>query len=287
MLFHRPISEILAERKSIRTYEARSMAESDRKSIESFIASIGAGPFGTSPRFGIVAAVENDNQALRGLGTYGFIRGARGFVVGAVREAPKDLEDYGYLLEKIVLFATDLGLGTCWLGATFTKSGFASKIGLRPDESIPAILAIGYKKARPDLIDAFLGKTERPLLRKGWELLFFEERFFRPLSKDAAGPYTDAVEAVRVAPSGMNLQPWRIVKEKDSFTFHFFVERTAAYKKPNIFGIADIQRIDLGIALCHFDLTAQELGLKGSWIIDPRQGANLPPLTEYIATWKP
>ena len=42
-------------------------------------------------------------------------------MVGAVREAPKDLEDYGYLMERAVLFATDLGFGTCWLGGTFTQ----------------------------------------------------------------------------------------------------------------------------------------------------------------------
>jgi len=52
-----------------------------------------------------------------------------------------------------------------------------------------------------------------------------------------------------------------------------------------LIGVADIQRIDLGIAMCHFELTAAELGLAGQWqICDP--GLEMPDdLTEYTASW--
>ena len=55
-------------------------------------------------------------------------KGATGFIVGAAERTPKDLEDFGYLMEHVILFATDLGMGTCWLGGTFSKSRFAGKI---------------------------------------------------------------------------------------------------------------------------------------------------------------
>jgi hypothetical protein len=44
-----------------------------------------------------------------------------------------------------------------------------------------------------------------------------------------------------------------------------------------------LQNIDMGIAMCHFELTAQEFGLKGKWeIIDPQiSDAGL----NYIFTW--
>ena len=36
---------------------------------------------------------------------------------------------------------------------------------------------------------------------------------------------------------------------------------------------SDLQRVDIGIAMCHFALAAEEKGLKGVWkISDPRLG---------------
>jgi hypothetical protein len=49
--------------------------------------------------------------------------------------------------------------------------------------------------------------------------------------------------------------------------------------------MADLQRIDIGIAMCHFELSAMELGLQGQWVLaDPGLQA-LPELTEYIVSW--
>ena len=52
-----------------------------------------------------------------------------------------------------------------------------------------------------------------------------------------------------------------------------------------LLSIADMQRVDMGIAMSHFELTANELGLKGAWAVrDP--GIAVPDeLTEYTATW--
>ena len=60
------------------------------------------GPLGSRARFALVAATEGDQEALRGLGTYGFIKGATGFIVGAAERSPEDLEDYGYLMEHAI-----------------------------------------------------------------------------------------------------------------------------------------------------------------------------------------
>src|SRR5512137_726052 len=90
----------------------------------------------------------------------------------------------------------------------------------------------------------------------------------------------------RLGPSASNKQPWRIVREGDRW--HFYLQRTPRYAAVGIgklIRIADIQRIDLGIAMCHFELTAAELGLAGQWQIgDP--GLEMPDdLTEYTASW--
>jgi len=48
----------------------------------------------------------------------------------------KNLEDYGYLMEAIILKATELNLGTCWLGGSFTQSNFARKINAADNEIV-------------------------------------------------------------------------------------------------------------------------------------------------------
>lgn len=62
---------------------------------------------------------------------------------------------------------------------------------------------------------------------------------------------------VRLAPSAVNKQPWRIVVT--DHTVNFYLRRSKGFGKE---GKLDMQMIDMGIALCHFALTAKECGLK-------------------------
>jgi len=87
---------------------------------------------------------------------------------------------------------------------------------------------------------------------------------------------------VRIAPSASNQQPWRIIRDKSGKNFHFYLKRTKGYNK--LFQGISLQNIDMGIAMCHFELTAKEAGLKGNWNIE-----NNGPATEgleYIVSWK-
>ena len=138
-------AELINTRYSCRTYRAEPIAPETKRELTEFLTTHTVGPFGSQARFALIAASPGDRQALKRLGTYGFIKGATGFLVGAVRRAPRDLEDYGHLLEQAILYATGLGLGTCWLGGTFTKSSFAARMGgLERDEVMPAVVSVGH-----------------------------------------------------------------------------------------------------------------------------------------------
>lgn len=89
------------------------------------------------------------------------------------------------------------------------------------------------------------------------------------------------LEMVRLAPSASNKQPWRIIKDGEGF--HFYLSPSKGYSK-NL-GL-DIQRIDMGIAMCHFELTAKDLGLSGSWTADELQVKKHRDNEEYLITWK-
>ena len=280
-----PVSELIRRRYSCRTYLPELIAAEQQRLLTEFMAANVAGPLGSQARFALVTAAPGDASALKRLGTYGFIKGATGFIVGAVRRAPSDLEDYGYLLEQVVLYATELGLGTCWLGGTFTRSSFVRRFGgLQRGETMPAVVSIG-------LIGDDGSERIREREEGGRRLppseLFFEYGFGEPLEIGAVGAYAEALEAVRMAPSATNKQPWRLVRS--GAAWHFYLRRTRGYGKGSalftVLRIADLQRVDLGIAMCHFELIAREQGLDGGWVVrDP--GIPLPAKdTEYVVTW--
>jgi nitroreductase len=284
--FNRSITEIIPQRYSCRIYNSKPVDAETRQKLQAILTMLDHGPLGTPTRFELVAATEQGRQSLRGLGTYGFIRGATGFVVGSVDGNEKSLEDFGYRMEQIILAATGLGLGTCWLGGSFTKSSFVRKIHSTDSETVPAVASIGYA-AKGSRSEDWIRQRAKADNRLSWETIFFQGEFSRKLSPEAAGAYATPLEMLRLGPSASNKQPWRIVR--DANLWHFYLQRTRRYGKGSavftLLKLADLQRVDMGIAMCHFELTANELGLLGQWVVtDP--GLKMPDeRTEYIVSW--
>lgn len=213
----------------------------------------------TPIRFKIIQSQIESNIS-RKLGTYGFIQGANTFIAGIVDTDHTSPVEFGFLMEEIVLFATGLGFGTCWLGGTFNRNQFDSNLDLDKNESIGVLIALGIKKDNQSLIDKVVRFSAKSNHRKPWSELFFEYNLDTPLDKNRIGKYEKVLEMVRIAPSASNKQPWRIIK--DDQNYHFFLSRTPGY---NVMSF-DLQMNDMGIAMCHFELSASELGLNGNWI---------------------
>lgn len=283
MLFSESVVNIIRRRKSIRSYLDTPIEENKKEILNKFIADNVVGPFGTKSRFVFITSTEQGKESLKGLITYGMIKNPAGFIIGAVENSAHNLEDYGYLMEKNILKVTDMNLGTCWLGGTFNSSGFAQKIALQSNEIIPAVTPVGYAVAKITLIDSVIRNSTGANNRKPWDSLFCIKDD-KPLSVEQAGRYATSLEMVRLAPSASNLQPWRIIKEPDLSTYHFYIKRNPGLKQI-FFMKSDLQRVDIGIAMCHFELAADEEGLQGVWKInDPRLGG-LTDKLEYIVTW--
>lgn len=94
-----------------------------------------------------------------------------------------DSLEFGYLFEEIILFATDLDLGTCWLGGTFKKDNFENSILLGEGEFIPIISPVGNKKEKPKLFDSIMRAGAGSNKRKPWSELFFEGNSLVPLKE--------------------------------------------------------------------------------------------------------
>jgi len=287
MTFSKPVFEIIRHRFSCRTYDGQLVPQKTRQWLTDFLAILRQGPLGSRVRFSFIAATEQESRSLKGLGTYGLIQGAKAYIAGAVNGSAKDLEDFGYIMELIVLFATDLGLGTCWLGGSFTRSGFSKQV--RPDdtEQMPAVISIGCMKDQEKARKGWVRRRAKSDMRLEWGQLFFDSAFGVPLTQESAGAYATPLEMVRLGPSASNKQPWRIVKNDAGY--HFYLHRTKGYPPAvarKLLNIADIQRLDMGIAMCHFELCAQESGLAGRWktqVPDIVKPDNL--TEEYTVSW--
>jgi hypothetical protein len=257
--------------------------------MDRFVSTQERGVFGSRLRFSVVTADPGDSTVLKDLGTYGFIKGAPAFIIGAMSPGEKNMEDYGFAMENIILHATGLGLGTCWLGGSFDRSRFARKINISPDECVPAVAALGHKADKRRVFDSTVRLIAGSSKRKPFCDLFFERDFEHPLAPEQCGPFAVPLEMVRIGPSASNKQPWRIIRDAHPTVFHLFLQRTKNYYENNrrMFGVMDIQRIDMGIAMCHFETACRETGIAGAWAVKPPQGINLPPRTSYVATWSP
>ena len=120
-------------------------------------------------------------------------------------------------------------------------------------------------------------KTVKANSRHPFESLFFDGDFQTPLTEAKAGALAHPLEMVRLAPSAVNHQPWRVVKVDN--TLHFYLKRTLGYSSE---GRPDMQMVDMGIALCHFHLSAKEKGLQTEFLIsDPK----LSDTCEYVASF--
>ena len=280
-IFTRPITEIIRSRSSVRTYRNQPLSREIREQIERYISEL-AGQSDARVRFQLIDSDVSLKESGAKLGTYGIIKGASSFVAAAVAKeySSNNIERLGYLFEKIVLLATSIGLGTCWLGGTLKREAFARAINLKDDELLPVITPLGYANKSMGLQDRMMRIIAGSKKRKGWDELFYDADFQHSLSQSEASAYATALEMVRLAPSASNRQPWRIVKARD--VFDFYLSRTRGFK--NLFSF-DIQRIDIGIAMCHFELTLVEQGMAGGWTVQRPDVEGIPEHTEYIASW--
>ncbi|NQT62706.1 MAG: nitroreductase [Candidatus Marinimicrobia bacterium] len=274
------VSNLIQLRSSWRSCTGQAIAADKLKLLDNYVNSKTEGIGGDKVRFELVAARAEDSEELRGLGTYGFIRGASGFIVGAVDKQIDNLEDYGYLMEDIILFATGLGLATCWLGGSFRKDNFSSRINIQPHEIVPAVVSVGLPADNRNVIDRIIRNVAGSKNRKEWETLFFESDFQTPLKRESAGKYAQVLDMVRLSPSASNKQPWRYALDENQV--HLFLQRTPGYRKPNFF--CDLQRIDMGISMYHFDSVCKELNVGGQWT-NQKLSSTFPKNWEYIISW--
>lgn len=257
--------DTITSRRSTRSYDGSPLSDSEIALLAAAFQSAVPGPFGGKPCFAVLTA------AVRGkvkMGTYGLISNVPAYIAGSVSRSAHANEDFGYAMEGVILEATRLGLGTCWIGGVFDRARATAAVGAEPGDLIPAVCAIGRPAEVRSLVDRLVTNAAASRTRKDPSLLFFDSSFDQPYPMNSSEPWTTVLEAVRMAPSASNKQPWRIIRTPpiaaSPAAFHLYLAEDKAYN--GIFGEVRLQNVDMGIAMRHFEVAARSLGLPGSWI---------------------
>jgi len=264
------IVETIQKRRSVRTYNGEPLSEVHIAQIKQYISQLQA-PFDVKARIELISTYVNDKPVK--LGTYGWIKGACNYLTLIYEEAPFAETAAAFMFEQAVLFCTDLGLGTCWLGGSFNSNDFKKLIHLETGEMLRIVSPVGYagEKTKKRFLEKYIVNAEKKhSTRKPFGYLFFNNSFSKSLTEANAGLYLTPLEMVRLAPSANNKQEWRVLLKDE--TLHFYMK---PYKR--------FDTIDMGIALCHFALTCKELGIEGKFEILKDYPAN--EKLRYVISW--
>ena len=268
-------ADAVRQRRSVRTYSKKPVPQELRQKLLEYAAGL-VSPWGhgISVRFIEKTPDERGDK----LGTYGVIKGAETYLAVVTQRGEHAAEAIGYGFEQLVLYAQSLGLGTCWLGGTFRRSAFAAQLELKENEIFPILSPVGYAAEKCGAFERAFRASLRADSRLPWEKIFFKNGFAAPLTEADAGQFRIPFEMTRLAPSAVNRQPWRVTAEDGAF--HFYKKSFSGAPA----GETDMQRIDVGIALCHFDMAARELDLAGK-VERLVSGVPAADGLTYIASW--
>ncbi len=262
--------EQIKERRSVRTYSERPLDEKTKAQLMDFAKTI-ENPFGIPVEFRMMDGKSNNLKCP-------VITGTDLYVGGKVHKGPDANLAFGYSFEAFILYAQSLGLGTVWLGGTMNRKAFEEAMELESDEMMPCATPIGYPAATMSMREKMMRAGVKADQRKPFGELFFDGDFDTPLTEENAGSLAKPLEMVRLAPSAVNRQPWRVLLRDGQA--HFFLKRTAGSGSDDKL---DMQMVDMGIALCHFQLAAQECGLKAEFCRGDFQ--HLSDGMEYVGTF--
>ncbi len=271
------ILDNIKNRTSCRTFKPVPLSPTDKLPLEAFIRENETGLDNERVAFAIIEKKAGEKSMKL---DYGIIKGHCTYVMGASKVSVTSRVNYGYLMEKVVLKATEMSLSTCWVGY-FDPEYFNADIKIEIGYEIPSIVVIGYPTAAPSLLDKVVRFSAKSAKRQAWDVLFFNYRSKTALSPESVKKYSDSLEMVRLAPSSGNTQPWRVFFDDTVNEFHFYKKLVSARYEAK-----GLHEIDLGIAMSHFELVSIYNGLSGGWIKHTEESVKAIDDLRYIATWK-
>ena len=219
---YKALAEMIFKRKSVRTYSKKHVKLLD-EDID-FIEYFNLLPLVKDIRVNVKLLRKSDVRNAWSEYCIGFYS----------EEKPFYLENIGFIGQQIDLELQSKGIGTCWLGLKKPKKFYKYIDGL-------------------DCIITMAAGTPQ-----NQEIRTYPESFNRKSPQDIIIGDTETnrlIQAVSIAPSAVNMQPWLIEKKDNKYNFYMrnpvsFIEKI----------ITSMRHIDIGIAMAHFFIQAKADG---------------------------
>jgi nitroreductase len=204
------MKEIIYKRKSTRKYDMTSLDDTIFEDIWKFWAD------DVKPLYNIKVDYKiTESEKIKGL----FAVKAPHYLTISSEVKDGYLTNVGFMFQQMDLYLQNIGLGSCWLGS--------AKPLVKPEPPLEFVIMLAFGK---------------PLERPYRNLSEFKRKPLNEIS-DASDK---RLEAARLAPSGINSQPWYFVN--DGNIFHVYCEKHGAVKA---LIYERMNKIDMGIALAH------------------------------------
>ena len=171
------------------------------------------------------------------------------YIVVTSNKGKDYLENVGFAIEKVILQLTTLGLATCWLECNVKRDDILEFVKLEDvkldeedeekDLEYPvSIISFGYAEKSESLFRSSHAEPDRERVKH--------------IYKNLDRKWIKILNAVRVAPSVKNCQPWIFYGEEDGIYL---------YEEKQKKSIEDMSKISIGAALRHFDIACNKFGI--------------------------
>lgn len=214
----------IQNRHSVRKFKDTKIEESIVQDLSRYIAGINQ-----QSGLAIRLCIDEPRAFSGAVARYGRFENVSNYIAIIGQKGEENEEKAGYYGQKIVLHAQTLGLNTCWVALTFSKSKSRRYLELQKDEKLILVIALGYGQtqgsARPSKPLQSLYRTQEELPK--W--------------------FKDGVKAASLAPTAINQQ---------RFVFHLTENRVRAVSV----GLGFYTKVDLGIVKYHFEIGAGDTG---------------------------
>lgn len=224
------------ERVSRRVYIDRKLENNDINTIKEFLKELNE-----ESKFNF-QLVEDCSKFFKGFSaSYGMIKGLNSCVALV---GNKNIDNYkqkiGYYGEMLVLEATSMNLGTCWIGGTYDKKECEKYINLKEDEELVCVIAIGYVLENKTLKEKFISRFNKS--KKTFDDILLES--------DTKPPawVISGINSVMIAPSAVNRKPVGY-SYKDNIIKAYITKENYGFEE-----------VDLGISVLHFQIGAKSNG---------------------------
>ena len=206
--------EAIDARHSVRSYQDRAIPPEDRKQLDDYIQKCNQ-----ESGLNIFVRYDDPDGFDSRLAHYGRFRNVKNYIVLSGKKTADFEYQCGYYGEKIVLYAQQLGLNTCWAALTFNKKKVRELIPA--GETLCMVIALGY------------GETQGVARRS---------KTAQEVVEGSAGPawFAQGIDAALKAPTAVNQQK-----------FQFSMKNGEPFIR--VKGIGSCTKVDLGIVAYHFE----------------------------------